>query len=135
MNSATDAMIFMYHMTGEAKYVEAIKRAGDWLIEAQGDDIPLWADQYDPDNNPQWARAFEPPAWGVAATGLATQGLREIYRLSGDERYLQAIQRAVEWMEGNLPDGEMSTFIEPGTGRAIAAWEREVYYLDNAEHV
>jgi len=135
MNSGINTMVFMYHMTGEAKYVESIKRAGDWLIEAQGDDVPLWADQYDPDNNPQWARAFEPPAWGVTATQLATQALREVYRMSGDERYVEAIRRSVEWMEANLPDGEMSCFVEPGTGRAIAAWEREIYYLDNPEHV
>ncbi len=135
MNSAIETMVFMYHMTGEAKYVEAIKRAGDWLIEAQGDEVPLWADQYDPDNNPQWARAFEPPAWSVSATSMATQALREIYRMSGDERYRDAIARSVEWMQANLPDGQMSCFVEPGTGRPIAAWENTVYYLDNPEHV
>ncbi|MFQ6099303.1 MAG: hypothetical protein ACE5O2_16345, partial [Armatimonadota bacterium] len=47
MNDAIDIMAMMYHMTGEAKYVQAIKRAGDWLIGAQGDEVPLWADQYD----------------------------------------------------------------------------------------
>lgn len=135
MNSAIEVMAFMYHLTGDARYVQAIRRAGDWLIAAQGDEIPLWADQYDPQDNPQWARAFEPPAYGVTATTLASQALREIYRFSGDERYLEPMRRAVAWMEANLPDGEMSTFIEPGTGRAIAAWERQVYYLDDPASV
>jgi len=135
MNSAIDIMAYCYHLTGDGRYVQAIARAGDWLIEAQGDTVPLWTDQYDPDNNPQWARAFEPPAWGVTATTLACQALRETYRFSGDERYVEPIRRAVEWMEANLPDGEMSTFIEPETGKPIAAWDRQVYYLDNPEHV
>jgi len=135
MNSAIDIMVFMYHLTGEGKYIRAIRRAGDWLIEAQGDTVPLWADQYDPDNNPQWARSFEPPAWGVTATTLAVQALREVYRFSADERYVEPIERTVAWMEENLPDGEMSCFVEPGTGRPIAAWDREIYYLDNPEHV
>ncbi|MGD9496447.1 MAG: pectate lyase [Armatimonadota bacterium] len=135
MNSAIDIMAYCYHLSGDGRYVQAIKRAGDWLIEAQGDTVPLWADQYDPNNNPQWARAFEPPAWGVTATTLACQALREVYRFSGDERYLEAIRRAIAWMEANLPDGEMSTFIEPETGKPIAAWERQIYYLDNPEHV
>lgn len=135
MNSGIDTMAFMYHMTGEAKYVEAMKRAGDWLIEAQGDEVPLWAMQYDPDNNPQWARAFEPPAWSTAGTTQAITALREMYRFSGDERYLDAIRRSVEWMEENLPDGMMYSHVEPGTGRPVAAWERKVYYLDDPEHV
>lgn len=134
MNSAIDIMAFMYHLTGDGRYVQAIKRAGDWLIEAQGDDMPLWADQYDPDNNPQWARAFEPPAWGTTATVLACQALREVYRFSGDERYLEPIRRTVAWMRENLPEGEMPYYLEPGTGKAIAAWDRKIYYLDNPEH-
>lgn len=135
MNSAIEVMAFMYHLTGDGRYVQAIQRAGDWLIAAQGDDIPLWADQYDPEDNPQWARAFEPPAWGVTATLLACQALREIYRFSGDDRYLDPIRRAIAWMEEHLPDGEMSTFIEPGTARPIAAWDRKIYYLDDPASV
>jgi hypothetical protein len=38
-------------------------------------------------------------------------------------------------MEANLVDGMMYYYLEPGTGRPIAAWEREVYYLDVPEHV
>ena len=135
MNSGIEMMAFMYHMTGEAKYVEAMKRAGDWLIEAQGDEVPLWAMQYDPENNPQWARHFEPPAWSRAGTIQALQALREMYRFSGDERYLDAMKRTLAWMEENLPDGQLYNHVEPGTGRPVAAWNREIYYLDNPEHV
>jgi len=129
-NDAIDMMALMYHITGEAKYIQAMKRVGDWLVEAQGDKVPLWSDQYDADNNPVWARAFEPPAYGVTATTLACQALRELYRFSGDQRYVDAIRRADEWIKASLPDGTMSNWIDPESGRPIAAWERKIYFLD-----
>jgi hypothetical protein len=130
-NDAIDMMALMYHITGESKYIEAMKRCGDWLLEAQGDTVPLWSDQYDAENNPVWARAFEPPSYGVTATTLACQALREMYRFSGDERYVEGIRRADSWIKENLPDGIMSTFIDPESGRAIAAWDRKIYFLDD----
>jgi hypothetical protein len=135
MNDAIDIMAFLYHVTGEGKYVQAINGAGDWLIEAQGDEVPLWADQYDGDNNPAWARAFEPPAYSTTATRLACQALREVCRFSGDERYLEPMRRTVTWLEANAPDDKLSSYTEPGTGKAIAAWERKIYYLDDPDQV
>ena len=132
-NDAIDMMALMHHVTGEAKYVRAMRRGGDWLLEAQGDDVPLWSDQYDADNNPVWARAFEPPSYGVTATTLACKALGEMYRFSGDERYLDGIRRADEWLKANLEDGKMSTFVDLATGRPIAAWQRKIYFLDEPE--
>ena len=58
-----------------------------------------------------------------------------MYRFSGDERYVEGIRRADEWMQANLPDGAMSTFIDPESGRAIAAWDRKIYFLDDPASV
>lgn len=135
MNDAVDMMALLHHITGEAKYVQAMKRGGDWLLEAQGDEVPLWSDQYDADNNPVWAREFEPPSYGVTATTLACEALGEMYRFSGDERYLDGIRRADAWSKANLENGEMSTFIDLSTGRPIAAWQRKIYFLDEPESV
>ena len=129
-NDAADMMALMYHLTGEAKYIRALKRLGNWLLEAQGKTVPLWSDQYDAENNPVWARQFEPPAYGTTATTLACQALREIYRFSGDKRYLEGIRRCDKWIKANLPDGRMSCFVDPGSGRPIAGWERKIYFLD-----
>jgi len=133
MNDAIDCMALMYHLTKDARYVKAIKRAGDWLIEAQGKHVPLWADQYDAGNNPVEARHFEPAAFGPRATGLAVQALREVYRFSGDERYLQPIRKALEWIEANCPKGNMASYIHCENGRPIASWKRKIHYLDEAE--
>lgn len=135
MNDAIEVMAYVFHLTGEARYVRAIRRAGDWLIEAQGDSVPLWADQYDGDDNPAWARHFEPPAYGVRATQLACAGLREVYRFSRDPRYLESIRKAVSWAEANCPDGNMWCYVEPGTGRPIASWQRKIHYLDDPKQL
>ena len=134
-NDAVDIMALMYHITGEAKYIQTMKRVGDWLLEAQGDAVPLWSDQYDGENNPAWARAFEPPSYGATATTLACQALREMYYFSGDERYVEGIRRTDEWMQANLPDGAMSTFVHPESGRGIAAWDHKIHFLDDPASV
>ncbi|MFC1718407.1 pectate lyase [Candidatus Poribacteria bacterium] len=133
MNDAINMMALMFHITGDGKYVQAMKRAGDWLIDAQGKDVPLWADQYDGDDNPAWARHFEPAAYAASGTRLACKALVEMYRFSGDDRYLEPIRRAIRWLEQNSRDGQMSHFVDPATGRPIAAWERKVYFLDEPE--
>jgi hypothetical protein len=132
-NDAIDMMALFYHLTGETRYLQAMKRVGDWLLEAQGKRVPLWADQYDAANRPAWGRHFEPPAYGASATGMAVEALREMYRFSGDKRYLEGIRRASEWIAVNLPEGQISSFTDPESGRAIAAWERKVYFLDDPE--
>lgn len=134
-NDAIDMMALMYHITKDPRYIQTMKRVGDWLLEAQGDTVPLWSDQYDAENNPAWARAFEPPSYGVTATHLACRALRALHWFSGDERYLDGIRRADEWIKANLPDGKMSTFVDPESGRAIAAWDRKIYFLDDPASV
>jgi len=136
MNDAIDIMVLMHHVTGEAKYLKAIKRAGEWLIAAQGEgDARAWADQYDKDNNPTWARHFEPPAYKTTATRSACRALREVYRLSKDERYLEPIREFLKWAKIKYPGGEIPCYIEPGTGKRIASWERKIYYLDDPEQL
>ncbi len=135
-NDAIDVMVLLHHVTGEARYLEAVRRAGQWLIDARlKGAVCGWADQYGPDNQPAWARAFEPPAWSATATDLAARALVEVYRLSGDERYLQPLRDCLAWLDKAHPDGQVSDFLDPATGRAIAAWERQVYFLDEPASV
>ena len=133
MNDAIDCMALTYHLTKDARYVKAIKRAGDWLAEAQGKQVPLWADQYDAENSPVEARHFEPAAFGPRATALAVQALREVNRFSRDERYLEPIRNALEWIETNCPNGKMASYVHCENGRPIASWKRKIYYLDEAD--
>lgn len=130
-NDAIDVMVFLYHLTGDARYLQAVKRAGEWLIQAQLKGATVgWAEQYDQENHPEWARDFEPPAWCATATQLACQALVEVYRLSGDERYLKPIRDCLAWLEQRFGEGENFFYLDPKTGRPIAAWRREIYFLD-----
>ncbi|MEW6355146.1 MAG: hypothetical protein AB1696_02375 [Planctomycetota bacterium] len=131
-NDAIDVMVLMYHITGERKYIESVKRAGDWFIAAQIKGATRgWAEQYDKDNNPAEARHFEPPACSQSATRLAAQGLVEVYRLSKDDRYLQPIRDCIAWMEKAFPNGEMWCYHDLSDNRPIACWERKNYHMDD----
>ncbi|MFW5798018.1 MAG: pectate lyase, partial [Planctomycetota bacterium] len=134
MLDGINSMILMYHLTGEADYVKAIRRAGQWLIDSKLEGkVVGWADQYDGDNNPAWARNFEPPAWSAGGVIWAAEALVEVYRVSGDKRYLEPIEQTLAWMKKTFPDGVNYQYYDPKTGRPIAAWQNKVYFLDDKE--
>ena len=130
MNDAIDVMILMYHITGDRKYVEAIRRAGEWLIASQlKGKVCGWADQYDKDNNPAWARNFEPPALSMAGSSHACRALVTLYRLSGDKRYLAPIGRHREWVRRTAGKVGIYHSYDAKTGKPIAAWRYKIYDL------
>ena len=131
-NDAIDIMVLMYHLTQDPKYVNALKRVGQWLIDAQLKGATRgWALQYDEKNRPIAARHFEPAACSATATLLAAEGLVEIYRLSSDERYLAPIKACIKWIESRSPDGTMWEVLDPTSGRPIATWAGKRYNLDD----
>ncbi|HID57476.1 TPA: hypothetical protein EYP37_13155, partial [Candidatus Poribacteria bacterium] len=65
-NAISDCIMTLldaYRRFGRLEYLEAAKRGGDFIIMAQlPEPQPVWAQQYDFDMKPAWARKFEPPA-------------------------------------------------------------------------
>jgi hypothetical protein len=108
----------IYH---DARFSEAAKRGGDFLILAQmPDPQPAWAQQYNAQMQPAWARKFEP----ASVTGGESQGairiLMEIYRRTGDKKYLTPIPAALEYLKkSELPGGRMARFYELKTNRPL----------------
>jgi hypothetical protein len=106
---------------GDARYADSAKRGGDFLILAQmPEPQPAWAQQYNPQMQPAWARKFEPPS----ITGGESQGairiLMEVYRQTGDKKYLEPIPRALDYLEkSQLPTGRLARFYELKTNRAL----------------
>jgi PelA/Pel-15E family pectate lyase len=106
---------------GERRYFEAARRGGDFLLLAQmPDPQPAWAQQYNAQMEPAWARKFEPPA----ITGGESQGairiLLEVYRHTGDRKYLAPIPRALDYLEkSQLPGGRLARFYELKTNRPL----------------
>jgi len=106
---------------GDRRYSDAARRGGDFLILAQmPDPQPAWAQQYNAQMQPAWARKFEPPS----VTGGESQGairiLMEVYRQTGDAKYLEPIPRALDYLEKSaLPSGRLARFYELKTNRPL----------------
>ena len=106
---------------GDQRYFDAACRGGDFLILAQmPDPQPAWAQQYSAAMQPAWARKFEPPS----ITGGESQGamriLMEVYRQTGDKKYLTPIPRALAYLEQSaLPSGRMPRFLELKTNKPL----------------
>jgi len=105
----------------DARYSDSAKRGGDFLILAQmPKPQPAWAQQYNAQMQPAWARKFEPPS----ITGGESQGairiLMEVYRQTGDKKYLEPIPRALDYLEkSQLASGRMARFYELKTNRPL----------------
>ncbi|MCB9951717.1 MAG: pectic acid lyase [Planctomycetaceae bacterium] len=93
---------------------ESLRRLGDFLILAQmPEPQPAWAQQYNFDMQPCWARKFEPPAITSHESQDVIRTLLTIYERTGDEKYLAPIPKALDYLDTCvLPDGMMARFYE-----------------------
>ncbi|MDP1904054.1 MAG: pectate lyase [Pseudomonadota bacterium] len=107
--------------TGEVKYKNASIKAGDFLLRAQmPSPQPIWAQQYNQNMEPTWARPFEPPAVTSAESVSALRALLTVYSLTHDKKYLEAIDRAVTWFDSSkISDKTWSRFYELNTNIPI----------------
>lgn len=92
----------------------AIVKLGDFLVLAQmPDPQPAWAQQYDYEMRPVWARKFEPPAVCGRESQDALETLMKVYELTGDQKYLAPIPRAVAYLKSSLlADGRLARYYE-----------------------
>ncbi len=101
--------------------MQAARRAGDFILLAQmPEPQPIWAQQYNADMHPAWARRFEP----ASVTGGESQGviriLMSLYRQTADARYLEPIPRAMDYLDrSRLSDGRLARFYELKTNRPL----------------
>jgi hypothetical protein len=99
----------------------AAAKAGDFMLLAQmPEPQPGWAQQYDVNMQPTWARKFEP----ASITGGESQGvmqtLLKIYRETGDKKYLEPLPRALAYYRRSLlADGRLARFYELKTNRPL----------------
>lgn len=106
---------------GEDRYLEAARRAGDFLILAQmPEPQPAWCQQYNLQMQPAWARKFEPPSITGGESQSAIRTLMQLYRHTGDRKYLKPIPRAIAYLQSvELPDGKLARFYELRTDRPL----------------
>lgn len=116
-----DVMLEASHRYKDPVYLKAALKAGDFILLAQlPEPQPAWAQQYDADMHPAWARKFEPPA----VTGGESQGvlrmLLRLYRETGEKKFLEPVPRALAYFRKSLlPDGRLARFYELNTNRPL----------------
>jgi PelA/Pel-15E family pectate lyase len=93
---------------------KALVKLGDFLIDAQlPEPQPAWAQQYDYEMRPVWARKFEPPAVSGRESQGAIRVLMKVYERTGDAKYLEPIPRALAWLDkSRLADGRLARYYE-----------------------
>jgi len=93
-----DTALAAWKQFGKREYLDAALKGGDFLLLAQ---LPApqaaWAQQYNADMEPAWARAFEPPAVCAGESAGAIHCLVDLYLETGREKYLQPIPAAIDW--------------------------------------
>jgi len=87
----------------EPRYLAAAERGGGFILLAQMPDLqPAWAQQYDREMHPAWARVFEPPAVTGGESQAVLRILLTLYRETGDRKYLEPVPRALAYLENSI---------------------------------
>jgi hypothetical protein len=97
------AKIYKGANQGGQRYMASAKKGGDFILLAQmPGPQPGWAQQYNLDMHPAWARQFEPPSVSGGETQGILRMLMVLYRDTGDRRYLEPIPRALAWLKSSI---------------------------------
>jgi PelA/Pel-15E family pectate lyase len=128
----TATLIDAYQIYSDEKYKTALRNLGDFLLLAQmPDPQPAWAQQYNYQMNPIWARKFEPAAIAGDESQEVMETLMEIYAATGERKFLEPIPRALAYLKRSLlPDGRLARFYELETNKPLYMFRRgDVYTL------
>jgi PelA/Pel-15E family pectate lyase len=108
----------LYH---EPKYKKAAIRGGEFILLAQmPQPQPGWAQQYNAEMHPAWARRFEPPAVSSSETVGVIRALFALHVATGEERFLAPIPAALAWLKKSaLPAGGHARFYELKTNKPL----------------
>ena len=134
IDNLIDTFLLAHQLTGESKYRDAALHAGSFILNAQmPDPQPAWAQQYDFEMKPVWARKFEPPAISGGESQKILETLLDLYLETGERKYLEPIPRAIAWLESVLlPDGRLARFYELKTNKPLYFTRKyELTYADN----
>lgn len=119
--TVTETLQLAYEVYREERYRQAMLKFGDFLILAQlPEPQPAWAQQYNHQLQPIWARKFEPPAIAGRESEDAVETLLYLTEVTGEKRFLEPIPRAIAWLKrSQLPDGQIARFYELNTNTPL----------------
>jgi len=100
INDCIRVMIEAHKHYGKQKHLDSARRGGDFMILSQCKPPQAgWAQQYDQELKPSWARSFEPAGICSAATGRNIRTLVGLYLYTKDNKYLKPILPAIDWLK------------------------------------
>lgn len=125
-----EALIDAHRIYQDGRYLQALRKLGDFLIDAQMPPPQAgWAQQYNYDMQPIWARRFEPPGVASDETQEAIVTLMRIATVTGEDKYLEPIPAALTWLKkSRLPDGQLARYYELKTNRPLYMNRQEDQY-------
>ena len=136
-----DVMLEASRIYKEPRYQASAEKAGDFTILAQmPDPQPAWAQQYDAQMHPAWARSCEPPAVTGRESISTMKGLLLLYRETGKKKYLEPIPRAVDYLKRSswVRDGKpvIARFYELRTNKPLYITKgTRIYGSRSAGHI
>ncbi len=103
ISDAIDLFLEAARIYNEPRYRSVAEKGGGFILLAQmPEPQPAWAQQYDLNMQPAWARLFEPPS----VTGGESQGIIKtlftLYRETGDKKYLEPAARALAYLRRSV---------------------------------
>lgn len=106
---------------GREDCLRAAEQTGEFFLLAQmPDPQPGWAQQYDANMHPAWARKFEPPAVTGGESQVVMRSLLKLYRHTGNKRFIKPLPRALAYYrESLLADGRLARFYELRTNNPL----------------
>ena len=108
-----DAFLEGARIYNEPRYLAAAEKGGAFMLLAQmPEPQPAWAQQYDADMFPAWARVFEPPSVSGGESQGIMRTLMVLYRETGNRKYLEPLPRAIAYLKRSaLPPVEQPSEI------------------------
>jgi hypothetical protein len=131
INDCINVMLKAHRIYGKNEYLQTARRGGDFIILSQYPQPQSgWAQQYSHDLKPAWARSFEPPGVCSAATVRNIRTLVDLYLYTKDEKYLEPIPLAFEWLDkSKIGDNNWARLYEEGTNIPIYGDREDGYKL------
>ncbi|MFT5122299.1 MAG: hypothetical protein ACI97B_000927 [Verrucomicrobiales bacterium] len=105
----------------DKRYENAALKAGAFILAAQLPEPQAgWAQQYNYEMEPIWARKFEPPSITAGEARGILETLLSLYERTRDPVWLEPIPRALAYYKTCvLPDGRLARFYELGTNKPL----------------
>ncbi len=98
-----DVMLEAARIYNDPRYRASAEKGGDFILLAEmPEPQPGWAQQYDRDMHPAWARQFEPASITGGESQSIMRALLLLYRETGSRRFLEPLPRALAYYQRSL---------------------------------